>query len=125
MLASAFWLSQEDFPLGNIIGNDFQDFPDSHRTACHQFQNQPVSHLVGPKDDFIHGFLFQDVKLGFYLCAEQLAQHRRIAWVDEIRIEVVFGKIEKCQQAGESSAFGLGIPTFGELVHKVQDVVNG
>ncbi len=23
MLASAFWFSQEDFPLGNIIGDDF------------------------------------------------------------------------------------------------------
>jgi hypothetical protein len=43
----------------------------------------------------------------------------------EIRIEIVFGEIEKCQQAGESSAFGLGFATFGELVHEVQDVVHG
>jgi hypothetical protein len=40
-------------------------------------------------------------------------------------VEIVFGKIEKCQQAGESSTFCLGFATFSELVHEVQDTVNG
>jgi hypothetical protein len=40
-------------------------------------------------------------------------------------IKIVFSEIEKCQQAGESSAFCLGFATFGELVHEVQDVVHG
>ena len=126
MLTAAFRLSQEDFPLGYVVGNDVSKLP---RFASHRVPSVPEStgsgHLAGPKNDFIHGFLFEDVKLGFYLRAEQLAQHGRIARVDQIRIEIVFGEIEKCQQAGESCAFGLGFATFGELVHEVQDVVNG
>jgi hypothetical protein len=69
--------------------------------------------------------LFDYIKMSFYLSTEKLGQHRRIAWIGEIRIEIVFGKIEKCHQAGESSTFCLGFATFGELIHEVQNVING
>ena len=52
-------------------------------------------------------------------------QHGRITWIDEIRINICFGKIEKCRQAGESSTFGLGFAAVGDLVHEIQDVING
>jgi len=60
-----------------------------------------------------------------HLGSKQFTQHGRIARIREILIKVVFSEIEKCQQAGESSAFRLGFPTFGEFVHEVQNVVHG
>ena len=81
--------------------------------------------MYGPKNDLVHCFLVEYIKLGFYLRPEQFPQHWSVAWIGEIRVEVIFGKIEKCQQAGESTPFCLRLASFGELVHKIENVING
>ena len=63
--------------------------------------------------------------MSFHLRSKQFTQHWRITWIGKFRIEIVFGKIEKCQQAGESSTFCLGFAAFGDLIYKIQDVING
>ena len=77
----------------------------------------------GSKNDLIDGFLFEYVKMGLYLWPEQLPQHRGIAWIREIRIEVVFDKIEKCQQAYGSNTLCLRFTPFGELIHEANSAL--
>ena len=95
VFATAFWFPQQYFSFVDVIGHDAQDLADPHRAPRHQFQHYAVSDIAGSEYNFIHRFLIQDVELRFDLYAKQLAQHGRITWVVEIRIYIVFGKIEK------------------------------
>ena len=105
--------------------NDFQHLSNSLRTASHEFEQQSVHWLYSPENDLVHSLLFENIKIGFYFGSKQLAQHWRITWIGKIRIEIVFGKIEKCQQAGKANKFCLRFAPFGELVHEIKHVIYG
>ena len=108
-LLAAFRLPQQQFSFKNIIGSKFQHLTDTHSTASHQFEHQTIPGLCGPKDDFIHGVLFQNIPMSFHLWTVQLAQYIGVTRTDEIRDDVVFNKVEECRKVGISDTFGLGL----------------
>lgn len=118
-LSAAFRRPQQQFSFNNIIGSKFQHLTDTHSTASHQFEHETIPGLCGPKDDFIHGLLFQSIPMNFHLWPVQLAQYLGVAWVDEIRNDVVFDKVEKCGKVGISDAFGLGLGSVCKLIQKL------
>jgi hypothetical protein len=70
MLSAAFRLPQRQLSVLEVVGCRFENLPDPHSSPCHQFQDQPVADLAGPKNDFIDSFLFDDVPVGGDLRSE-------------------------------------------------------
>jgi len=67
---SALGVPDDSLPVFDILGCEFQDLTDSHATACHEFEHQPIPRIPGPENDFIDHILFKDLELGTLTCPE-------------------------------------------------------
>ena len=54
---------------------------------------------------------------------EKFTQHRRVTWIFELAIEVIFHKIEKGGQVGESNPFCLRFSALGDFRHEVLNII--
>ena len=63
-LSAAFRFSDNDLPVFEIRGGEFQDLADSHTTPGHEFEHEPVSWVVRSENNFIDNVLFEDFELG-------------------------------------------------------------
>jgi hypothetical protein len=50
-LPAAFGPSDDGFAVLNIHRPEFQNVPDPHAAAGHEFQHQPVALISGPEND--------------------------------------------------------------------------
>ena len=90
-----FGLPEDQFAILNVIHGEFQHLTDPHASPGHQFKHQPVADFDCPKNDLINGFLFDDFPSGDHSFPRQLADHRCIAGIPRVGIDVVFDEIEK------------------------------
>ena len=86
-LLTALWLGNNDFSILNISWFDVQNLTDPHAASGHEFQNEAVSRIPGPEDDFINDFLFKDFPLGFLGSPEYFPENGGIAWVWQVFIQ--------------------------------------
>jgi hypothetical protein len=97
-LSARFRFLKHKFTLGYIRYLEIQDFPDSETTASLKFQNQPVPCVLGVEDDFIHGFLIQNLAGSLLNVLERLKQLGNAARVLDIHLERVDDKIKEGSQ---------------------------
>lgn len=63
---AAFWVSDYNLPVFDIVWFEFQDLADTHAAPCHKFEHQAVSWTPCPENDLIDDILFQDFELGWF-----------------------------------------------------------
>jgi hypothetical protein len=61
LLLATFRISQKQLPVVYIIWGELQDFADPHASPCHQFKDQSVSCLCGPKNNLVDGLFLDDI----------------------------------------------------------------
>jgi hypothetical protein len=59
-LTSALWPLQNQCSILKVPQPELQHFADPHAAPGHQFQHEPIPGLGSPKNDLVHGFLFDD-----------------------------------------------------------------
>ena len=101
-ILSRFRLTNNQLSVSNIRCPEIQDLAHSHATPCLKFQNQPVTDLFAPINDFINTFSAEDVLL-FHSWAFKSFDH------DLILARILHGmsffidqEIEECFQLGIS-----------------------
>ena len=57
---AAFGISDENLPVFNVIGSEFQDLTHSHATTGHEFEHKPVPGILCFENHFIYDIFFQD-----------------------------------------------------------------
>jgi hypothetical protein len=67
--------------LLNIRWREVQDLTDSHAAPSHQLEYKPIPGVHGPEDNFIDGFLIDDVPLDSLWPLENLPDDGTITWV--------------------------------------------
>jgi len=92
---STFGVLERKLPVLYISRSQFQHFSDSHPTPGHQFQDESVSWLVCPEDDFIDDVLFNNFPRGNGFCLEHFTQNWSGTWVVEIWVDVGCDEVEK------------------------------
>jgi len=55
----------------------------------------------------------------------QLPDHRPIAWVPKLGIDIVSHKIEKGRELGKADPFGVGFVSLGEAIQTCKDLFRG
>jgi hypothetical protein len=83
------------FLIVKIHSSEVQYFPNPHTSPCHEFQDKPISHLSGPKDNLVNGIFIYDRPLCQLLWTEKLFQHRCVAGIMELGIQIIADEIKK------------------------------
>jgi hypothetical protein len=83
-----------------ISGGEVQNFTHPHTTPGHEFQHGSVSYPGSPEDYLIDGFFFQDLSMGKLPGPKKFPQHRGIAWIRKLGIEVVPDEVEEGFEVG-------------------------
>jgi hypothetical protein len=106
----------------NIRGGQFQDFPDSHASSGHHFQDQPVSLVLCPEDDLVHGFLFHNRPGKRSLIFEHLPEYGRITGILKPLVAGVYDEAEKGAEKRKAESFGGLLGPFGVVTQEGQDL---
>lgn len=122
-LLAAFGVSDVGFPLFDINRREFQDLPDPHAAAGHEFQHQSVPLIHGSENYLVDHILFEDLEKRGLTCPEQFAQCWIVTWIFDFRIEGVFHEIEKGRQEGETKFLGILFGPISDRGHESQDVL--
>jgi hypothetical protein len=101
---------------------EFQDFADSHTACGHELQDQPVSDLRRSEDNLIHRLLFDNVPEDGLPRPADFPQHRGIARVLKVRIEIGPDEIEEGFEVGVATLLCLLISALSDLAEKRQDL---
>ena len=92
---AAFGVLEGQFPAVDISGPQLQDLAHSHSTSGHQFQDQTVSLFDCREDDFVDHVFFDDLPGNDGSGSEHLFEHRVVAGVAEIGIDIDSDEVEK------------------------------
>jgi len=109
----------------NIRGSQFKNFPDSHSSPCHHFQDQPVSLILCPKDDLIDGFFFHDFPGDGSVVFEDLPKHRGITGICEPLHAGVYDEGEECTKKGKAESLGGLLKSLGQVPQEGQNLLWG
>jgi len=109
----------------NIRGSQFKNFPDSHPSPCHQFQDEPVSLIWSPKDDLIDGFFFHDLPGNGSEVFEDLSKHWGITGIWEPLRARVYDEGEKCAKKGKAESLGGLFESLSEVAQEGEDLLRG
>ena len=109
----------------NVRGSQFKNFPDSHPSPCHQFQDQSVSLILCSEDDLIDGFFFHDLPGHGSVVFEDLPKHWGITRIGEPLGACVYdeGK-ERAKKRKAESLCGL-LETLGKVAQEGEDLLWG
>ena len=120
---AALWTLDRQLVVADILRGELQDFADSHPASCHQFQDQPVSHLRRSEDDLIDRLLFDNIPVDGFAWPIDLPQHRGIAGVLNGGIEIGLDEIEEGLEVGVTAVLGLLLSALGDLVQKRENLL--
>jgi hypothetical protein len=109
----------------NVRGRQFKNFSDSHPSTCHQFQDEPVSLILSPKDDLIDGFLFHDLPGDRPILFEDLSKHGGITRIGEPLGTRVYDEGEEATKKGKAESFGGLLESLSEVTQEGQDLLWG
>ena len=122
-LATTFRCLNGNFCTLYVRWPQFEDLSDSHPTTSHQFHDEAVSLVLGPKDDLIHGFFFKDFPGYRFVAFEDFSEYWGIAGIPELLISRVYDEGEEGLNKGETQSFG-GLPgSFGEMTQEGEDLL--
>ena len=107
----------------NVRGCQFQHFPDSHPSPCHQFQDEPISLILSPKDNLIDGFLFHDLPGDRPIVFEDLSKHGYITRIGEPLRARVYDEGEEGAKKGKTESFGGLLETLGKVAQEGEDLL--
>ena len=117
-------LNDDSSPL-NIRRGQFEHFPDSHASSDHHLQNKTVPFVLSPKDDLVHGFLFNNLPGNGPLVFERFAKEGRFAGVHELLIAGVDDEAEKGAEKRKAESFGGLLGPFAVVAQEGQDLFRG
>jgi len=123
VLPSAFGLLNDQFAILEIPQSELQHFSDPHTASCHQFQYEPITGFGGSENDIVHSLLFDDFPFRSHALPVKLADHRRVAWIYKVEIQIVADEIEEGTNVGITDAFDAGLVSFGESVQEPQNII--
>ena len=112
-------------PPFDVRGSQFKNFPDSHPSPCHQFQDESVSLMLCPEDDLVDGFFFHDFPGYGPAVFEHLPKHRRITGILEPLGARVYHECEKRTKKREAESFGGLLGSLGQVTQEGQDLLRG
>jgi len=107
----------------NVRGGQFKNFPDSHPSPCHHFQDQPVSLILCPKDDLIDGFFLHDFPGYGSVVLEDLPKHWGITGIGEPLITCVYDKGEEGTKKGKAESFGGLLESLSEVAQEGENLL--
>ena len=102
-------------PPVNVRGGQFEHFPDSHPSSCHQFQDEPVSLVLSSEDDLIDGFLFHDLPGDRPIVFEDLSKHGCVTRIGEPLRARVYDEGEEGPKKGKAESFGGLFEPLGQV----------
>ncbi|MGD9249603.1 MAG: hypothetical protein PVG19_00170 [Desulfobacterales bacterium] len=114
---------QDQFTILKVLQPEFQHLTDPHASPGHQFKHESIPGFGGSKNDFIHGFFFNDFPFGNDPFTILFPDHGRVAWITQFVIEIVADEIEEGTNVGIADTLGVGLAAFGESIQKSQDIV--
>jgi hypothetical protein len=120
---AALWTLDGQLLVADIFRGELQDFADSHAASCHQFQEEPVSHLRRPEDDLIDCFFLNNVPVDGFAWPVDFPQHRGIARVLSGWIEIGLDEIEEGLEVGVAAVLGLLLSALGDFVQEGEDLL--
>jgi hypothetical protein len=124
-LTTALGRLDDNPPPFNVTGPQVENFADSHPPSGHQFQDEPVSLIRSSENDFVHGFLFNNLPGNGLLVFEGFPEERRFARVHELLIAGVYDEAEEGAKKREAESLG-GLPcSFGEAAQEGKDLFRG
>jgi len=109
----------------NVRRSQFKHFPDSHPSPCHQFQDEPVSLVLSPKDDLIDSFFFHDFPGHGPVVFEDLPKHRCITGICEPLGACVYDEGEEGTKKGEAESLGGLLQALSEVTQEREDLLRG
>jgi hypothetical protein len=124
-LAAAFRRPQDQPPILNVPGREFQRFTHAQTAPGHQLHEQAITDSRNLEDDLIHGLLFQEVPPYLIGCTEEFSQHRRVARILEIGLTGVLDEVEERSQGGETGSLRRLLSAVGELGQEAEDFLRG
>ena len=124
-LPAAFRLPEDQPPVLNVPGREFQGFAHAQTTTGHHLHEQAISGHGNLEDDLIHGLLLQEVPPYLIRCTEELSQHGRVARILEIGLTGVLDEVEEGGQGGETGSLGRLLPAVGERGQEAEDFLCG
>ena len=92
---AALWALDNKLLVIYISGSELQDFPDSHPSSGHQFQDESISYLRRSEDDFVDCLLLDNVPVDGFARPIEPPQHRGITGIPNGRIEIGPDEIEE------------------------------
>ena len=87
--------------------------------------NQPITDIGSAEDDFVDGFLFDDLPSQRHPLTVEFPYHGPVAWITKFGINIVADEIEKGRELGITDSLGVGFVSLGEAVQKGEDVFRG
>jgi len=92
---AALGVGQGNPPVLNILRSQTEDLTNAHAAPGHEFQDQPVTGVLRPKNHFINDILVEDRLLLGLRVSKDLPEHGRVAGVEEVWIEDVLAEVEE------------------------------
>jgi hypothetical protein len=109
----------------NVRGSQFKNFPDSHPSTCHQFQDESVSLIRSPEYDLIDGFFFHDLPGDESVVFEDLSKHGGITRICEPLCARVYDEGEESTKKGKAESFGGLLESLSEVTQEGKDLLWG
>jgi len=115
-------LNADSAPV-NIRRSQLKNFPDSHPSPRHQFQDQSVSLVLSPKDDLIDGLLFHDLPGHWSVVLENLSKHRCITGIWEPLTACVYDEGKEGTREGKAESLGGLLESLSEVAQEGEDLL--
>jgi len=109
----------------NVRGSEFKNFPDSHPSPCHQFQDEAISLILCPEDDLVDGFFLHDLPGHGSVVLENLPKHRCITGIWKPLGARVYDEGEKCAKKGKAESLGGLFESLSEVAQEGEDLLRG
>jgi hypothetical protein len=124
-LPTAFGCLDADSTPVNVRGRQLKNFPDSHSSPRHQFQDQSVSLILCSEDDLIDSFFFHDFPGHGPVVFEDLPKHWGITGICEPLHARVYDEGEEGTKKGKTESLGGLFESLSEVAQEGEDLLRG
>jgi hypothetical protein len=106
-----------------ISGSEPQNLAHPHPSSGHQFQDEPVSNLCRPEDDFFDRLFLDNIPAVGFAGPIEPTQHGCITGVLKGGIKIGHNEIEERLEVGVTAVFGLLFQAFCHFAQERQNFV--